>query len=318
VKVIIKKIIIGLLAFISIILIIISAWAAIQHLRDPLDFIDQPISEMYVVQDSVFHVDFLPQQREYHALTLTNEDIGEVNCVISYPENIPVEGLPVVIILGGLEIGHYTLGYIPNPGRNIIIIYQYPYHPEYWYAGTAINEIPAIRKSVLSVPAQVLALRKWAVDQQWSDDNRLTILGYSFGALFIPAIYHLSDLYHTKINHGVIAYGGVDIYHMLHTNMSKFSEPWRSIISWLAFTAIRGIEPAFYMPHLEAEFLLINGTMDHQIPEECWRELHRLAPDPKTIMILEEGHMHQRKIELTKRLVRLSQEWLIQKNAVNP
>jgi hypothetical protein len=66
------------------------------------------------------------------------------------------------------------------------------------------------------------------------------------------------------------------------------------------------------------EFLLINGTEDHQIPVECWQELHNEVPEPKTIILLNEGHMHPRKVELTKNLVRLSQDWLLERGVINP
>ena len=315
---IIKIILYGLLTIIGLVIVFILLWVARQHLRDPLDFIDRPIGNLHIAQDSTFQVDFLPVDRNYHATILTNTDIVGIRCVISFPLNIPAEGLPVIIILGGLEVGHYTLRYIPDPGHNIIIVYQYPYHPEYWYTGTAINEIPTIRESILSVPSQVLAVRNWAAVQNWSDDERITISGYSFGALFVPAIYRLAEEHKVKIGYGVISYGGADLYRILASNMTNVSQPWRSIVSWLAITAIRGMEPAYHTSYLTSEFLLINGTRDYQIPESSWRELHRLIQEPKTIKILDEGHMHPRKTDLTKRLVRISQEWLLQKKAVNP
>ena len=121
---IIKKIIYGLITIFILVIVLIILWIAIQHLRDPFDFIDRPIKNLQVVQDSTFRIDFLPLGRNYHAITLTDPDIGSIPCVISFPPNIPDGGLPVIIILGGLEIGHYTLRYIPDPGHNIFIIYQ--------------------------------------------------------------------------------------------------------------------------------------------------------------------------------------------------
>ena len=116
----------------------------------------------------------------------------------------------------------------------------------------------------------------------------------------------------------MIAYGGLDIYQLLVTNMTNVIQPFRSILSWLAATAIRGAEPSLHAAYLSSEFLLINGTKDHQIPTENWQRLHQLIPEPKTIIILEEGHMHHRKIALTQKLVNLSQSWLLQKKMINP
>jgi hypothetical protein len=69
---------------------------------------------------------------------------------------------------------------------------------------------------------------------------------------------------------------------------------------------------------MKNEFLIINGTLDHQIPMDSWKSLHQLVPDPKSIIILEEGHMHPRKHDLTLKLVNISKEWLRERNVINP
>jgi hypothetical protein len=313
----VKYILIILLAIPVLLLISIVWWGFSQYLKDPITYVDHPIDDLVVLRDSLFETDYLPQQRKYHRMTLKNEKQGEIDCLISMPADKMDTELPVIIILGGLEVGQYTLKYIPDPGQNIIVTYQYPYHPEYWYEGSAFEELPIIRSSVLRVPSQVLSLINWIATEEWADSTRITVTGYSFGALFVPAIYRLAAENQIHLDYGVIAYGGVDIYQLLVTNMTNFSEPWRSSFSWLAALAIRGIEPASHAPYLQAEFLLINGTNDHQIPEESWRELHRLIPEPKTVIILEEGHMHPRKTDLTQRLVKISHQWLIQKGVAN-
>jgi hypothetical protein len=314
---ILKYIFLGILSLITIILLIGGIWIVIQLLTDPLELIHQPLKKMVAVRDSLIQADFLPENRIYHSITLGNEHQDDIRMLISTPLKMPEEGLPVIIILGGLEVGKYTLKYIPDPGRNIIISYEYPYHPENWYKGSGLEEIPIIRSSVLIVPSQVLSMINWISRQEWADENRITVTGYSFGALFIPAIYRLAFENRIPIKFGVIAYGGSDLYQLLVTNMTNVSQPFRSILSWLAAIALRGIEPAFHILHTKAEFLVINGTKDHQIPEQSWRSLHELIPEPKTTVILDEGHMHPRKVELTQQLIQLSQTWLIQKGMAN-
>jgi len=313
----VKYIVLAILALPILLMLTLISWVISQYLTNPLDFVDQPIENLSIVSDSVFQAEFLPEDRVYHSIILQNTQQGEVRILLSTPSEIPEEGLPVVIILGGLEVGKYTLKYIPDPGNNIIITYQYPYHPEYWYKGSAFEQIPIIRSSVLTVPSQVLSLINWISYQEWADNNKMTVTGYSFGALFIPAIYRLAAQNSIPIKYGVIAYGGSDLYQLLVTNMTNFDQPLRSLFSWLAAISLRGIEPAAHAPFMRAEFLVVNGTLDHQIPEDSWRELHSLIPEPKTIIILEEGHMHPRKVELTRRLVKLSHKWLIEKGVAN-
>jgi len=315
---IIKYSLVSLLIIPVVLLLIVFIWAGIQYLFDPLDFIDQTLEEHVIHSKSVLKDDFLPKERIYHEIVLKSLNQSEIRFLISKPEDIPEEGLPIILILGGLEVGKYTLKYIPEPGNNIIISYQYPYHPEYWYQGSVFEELPLIRSSVLNVPTQVLSLIKWIDDQEWAAMNKITVTGYSFGALFVPAIYRLASQHDFPLRFGVIAYGGVNIYQLMKTNMTTISQPFRSVFSLFGAVALRGIEPAFHVPHMRAELLVINGAQDHQIPEESWRELHRLIPEPKTIVILEEGHMHPRKIKLTQRLVKLSHKWLISKEMANP
>jgi Prolyl oligopeptidase family len=237
---------------------------------------------------------------------------------ISLPDSIPVEGLPVMIVLGGLEIGRESLKYIPAQGPNIIMAYQYPYHPRYWYDKSKITQIPVIQEAVMKVPAQVVALADWAKRQVWSDKNRLSVLGYSFGAFFVPAIYHLADHHQLVLGPAVMAYGGVDMYAVMINNLKFMSGLPRMLVAWTATTAIYPMEPALHLPYLKGEFLVINGRMDRQIPEACWQRFQQLTPSPKTIMVLEAGHMHPSKPELTLRVVELSRQWLLEHNAINP
>lgn len=312
-----RKISLTLFALLLLILVISAGWYGWQLLRDPLDFLDPPMSALQVVQDSVFSDRLIPEPRTYHKLVFSDNDHETVQCIMSLPESLSGDKLPVLIILGGLEVGIQNLKHIPDPGNNAIIIYQYPYHPRYWYYGSAVREIPVIRNSVLRVPAQVLALYRWVGRQNWADSSRINLAGYSFGALFVPAILHLTQHHNGHFPHAVISYGGADLYHLLAHNMTNLNQPWRGLVSHLAITAIRGIEPALHAPHIRSDVLLINGTMDSQIPESCWRLLHRLIPRPKQIIMLEEGHMDPRKTELTIKLVQITREWLLGRGAIN-
>jgi dienelactone hydrolase len=305
-------------SFLILMLVLIFLWILYQHLRNPIDVLDQKINALEVVKDSIYYSDIISKPRVYHDILLSDGANTDISINISLPLSIPEEGLPVTIILGGLEIGRETLSYIQNPGQNIVVIYQYPYHPRYWYIGTALNEISVIRRAVLGVPAQVIALTHWVKQQGWSKSKNISILGYSFGALFIPAVYHLASVHNLQLKPGTIIYGGVDIYKLLEHNLVMIKQPWRTFTAWIAATAIHAIEPSLHLPYMNNEFLLINGSKDHQIPSTCWKKLHKEIPEPKTIIILDEGHMHPDKVELTQHLVRLSQAWLLERDVINP
>lgn len=308
----------GLLFIFSILLFLFGSWVLWERNRDALTAIDFYSGKVELSQDTPYHLSFqeLPE-RIYRHITLTTEYLGSIEAFISQPKIIPAEGLPVVIIMGGLEVDADTFKLISDPGENIYIIFKYPYTPEYWKEGSPVVEIPLIRKKVLRVPSQVLSLYEWVSKQLWTEKGRVTFAGFSLGAMFLPAVYHLADSHDKVFSPGIIAYAGVDISDLLYMNMKKIDPLWRSSIAWLGETAIYGIEPARHLPYMNNEFLLINGMRDHQIPTYSWEKLHRSIPQPKTLVILDAGHMHPRKPELTKKVVKISREWLKERELIN-
>ncbi|MEJ2544858.1 MAG: hypothetical protein P8Y99_12400, partial [Calditrichaceae bacterium] len=258
------------------------------------------------------------EEREYRHIILSTENIGKIETYVSLPLIRYTPTMPVIIVLGGLEIGIHNFRYISDPGNNAVIIYQYPYKTDQWRNNSALSQIPIVHRKILEVPAQILSLVNWVHEQSWADTNRINLSGYSFGSFFIPAAYHLDNLKNRILAPGVIAYGGVGYYQLLMKNMKKTSLPLKMLASWFVATALHPIEPALHLPWMNNEFLIINGTMDDQIPPNSWEELHQLVPDSKTIIILEEGHMHPRKPELTLKLVNISKKWLREKRVINP
>ncbi|NOG47714.1 MAG: prolyl oligopeptidase family serine peptidase [Calditrichaeota bacterium] len=300
----------------SLLLCVIFVWAIWEHNRNHLAALDFGINEIIETSNISSQDSIYGEPREYQEVNLSGS-AGNIKIYISLPLIIPKEGLPVILILGGLQIRRSNFSLIENPGNNAIVIYKYPYDDSGWYDGTALLEIPKIRNAVLSVPAQVVEVVKWLKEESWCDRRRVSIAGYSFGALFTPAVYRLANKYSVQLSYGVIAYGGADIYLMLKANLKKNNFFTREIIALLASTAIFSVDPENHLHHLNNEFLVINGNQDKQIPEESWLLLHNLLPEPKTVLILDDGHMHPRKPELTTKLVNISRDWLTEKGVIN-
>lgn len=315
---IVKVVLMGLLSILLILFLAFGSWVLWERNRDVLASIDFYSGKVELSHDTTYNLSLeeIPE-RTYRHITLKTEYLDNIEAYISEPKVISTEGVPVVIIMGGLEVDADIFRLIPDPGENIYVIFKYPYAPEYWYKGTPIFELPVIRRSVLSVPSQALALYRWVSKQPWTDKERVTFAGFSFGAMFLPAIYHLAVSHDEVLNPGVIAYAGADISDLLYTNMDKIDSPWRTFGAWLGETVIYSIEPIHHLPYMNNEFLLINGTRDHQISTYSWEKLHRLIPQPKTVVILDEGHMHPRKPELTKKLVKISRKWLRERGLIN-
>ena len=313
-----KALLLGLLSLFLVLFLLFGGWMLWERNRDPLSSIDLKAGRVQLSDDTTYTMAFedIPE-RKYRHVVLGSEYLGNIEAFISQPKFMPKEGLPVVIIMGGLEIDMDIFRLIQDPGNNIYVIFKYPYTPEYWYEGTAIVEIPVIRRSMLRVPSQVLSLYQWVSKEPWAEDERVTVTGFSFGAMFLPAVNHLAQRRGEVLNPGVIAYAGADISDLLYTNMEKIDASWRSLLAYIGETAIYGIEPAHHLSYMNNEFLLINGTRDHQISTYSWKKLHHLTPQPKTVMILDEGHMHPRKPELTKKLVKIIRGWLRERGLIN-
>lgn len=238
-----------------------------------------------------------------------------VRLVLSLPDPVPEGALPVLLILGGLEVGEETLEFITRPGPNAYAIYQYPYSPEYWYERARVTQVPVIRDAVLRVPAQVASAVDWLRGRPWADPERISLLGYSFGALLLPASHRVASTVAPPPLPAVLAYGGTDI-HMLMDHNLGVDPPWlRSILARIAQIAIRPVEPGLHAPRMEGgPFFLVSGLHDEQIPRASFEALHALVPEPKEVRLLEEGHMHPRRPELTRRLVDLTREWLAERD----
>jgi hypothetical protein len=291
------------------------AW---EYLRNPVSALDHGATGTRQIRAESFEMIHVDETRKYVDVVLYEERLDSIRITISFPYGLKKEKLPVILILGGLDIGRESLKYIPKHGNNILIAYQYPYSPRYWYDGTALNQIPVIRESVLKVPAQVSEVIKWVFHQNWCDTARFSTLGYSFGAIFVPAILHLSQKQGLSKGSTILAYGGADIFNMLRSNLKFLNPISRFSVAFFAATAIRPVEPDLHLPKLKGKFLLINGKDDELIPKVCWEKFQALTPEPKSIKNLNEGHMNPAKKELTSKVISISYDWLLEQGAINP
>ncbi len=311
-----KKFLFGILLLFGIPLLLAGCWAAWEHLRDPLAALDRGTPDLRLIYDSVYTVQGDAGARTYHDIVLFDESLDSIRFTVSLPAGGAGPRFPVVMVIGGLEIGRTSLRYVVHHGDNALIAYEYPYGPEYWYEGTPLEEIPAIRNAVLSVPAQLEAVMRWARSQPWADTTRTATFSYSFGAMFVPAFYRLAASHGQPPGPAALIYGGADIGRLLRHNIRLEPEFLRGPFAWLAATAIRPVEPALHLPRMKAELLIVNGTRDRLIPRECWQQLHALAPEPKTLVTLDTEHMNPQATELIGRLVGIGRQWLLERGAI--
>jgi hypothetical protein len=317
--VIVKRVLAGMALVLLGGVALIAIWA-LRLSGDPMKNLERKLTGIQVASDSTYAVvTSSGESRQYRDLLLTGPDIGEAHITLSLPaERSDTELLPVVFVLGGLEVGRESLKYIPHHGRNALVAYQYPYSPEYWYEGTPFTEIPAIQRAVLSVPSQIAAAFQWAVSQPWADAGRAVLLGYSFGGFFVPATYRLVEHSGLDLHSGVIAYAGADLVQVFQRNLDVTPAWKRDLLARAAALALAPLEPSRHLPHLTDDMLLLNGSRDTMIPAASIALLHELKPEPRTIIELDADHMHPDLPDLTMEIVETSRGWLLERGAVEP
>jgi pimeloyl-ACP methyl ester carboxylesterase len=86
----------------------------------------------------------------------------------------------------------------------------------------------------------------------------------------------------------------------------------------LGSLGLRALEPAFHLPHLAGEFLLINGRDDPRIPASSAAGLHRLTPQPKEVRFLSAGHFDAGDQALLDEILALCRAWLARRGGLDP
>ena len=267
-----------------------------------------------VMLEKKYDVPNTHEVRIYEDVILDCGGDGEANFTISLPQKIPQGGLPCIAIVGGLKTGRESLQFVPDHGDYALIAYEYPDALQKLRKINVLWNLYSVRSAALEVPPQLLAMVKYLQKQPWINDEPINIMGYSFGAIFIPVTYVDAEQQNICLGPGVMAYGGAGIYCVFKANLSVPRFLKKPIASMSA-AIFKGIDPIIYAPQMKGDFLLINGIYDKQIPVECSQRLQELVPEPKTIINLETEHMHPENTELTLRLIKISRSWIEEKQA---
>jgi hypothetical protein len=296
-----------------------SVWASREKARDPVVAIRLTPGDVRVVADSSYPaVTAAGEHRVFRDLVLETTGAGTLRVTTSRPAVDPPEPLPLVVVLAGLRTGRESLGYLDEHGPNLLVGFQYPYDQQTFYENSRLTQLPAIRRAIHQVPAQVNLLAHLLASDHDVDSQRTALLGFSFGALFVPAVQRVAVEEGRPFHAMILAYGGADIRGLLHANLKVRPDFLRRRIAATGATLLHAMEPAHHLPHLPGSFLLIRGDHDHQIPRPFAERLANLAPEPKEVIVLAAGHMGPREPELTARVIELSQDWLVRQGVIAP
>lgn len=229
--------------------------------------------------------------REWRRVHLEVEGRHGVELQISLPDPLPAQPLPVVLVLGGLDTGAQSVRHLPEAGSNVVVGYDWPIPRRMPHGFAALRMLPEICRRILSVPGDLSAALRWITAQPWADQERVTLLGLSLGALAAPAVQRVAAAEGTAINWTVLGYGGAPLGVLLAHHPSVRSSWLQPLLRASAGLVLRPLEPAHHLPYLKGVFFVLGGTDDAFIPEQAARRFAALTPEPKTVDWIEGPHL---------------------------
>ncbi len=303
----------------NVFLVIIAAFGAFTlwlYQRDLLASLPQPQFGLSAEQTPL-----APQHhRHIEHVILRSDTLGDIGLAISLPDPLPKEKLPILIVLGGLGTGENNIRYVTNAGNNAIIGYDWPM-PVRFYSGIGfLTQMPDLYSRLMTIPAQVVSALDWIATQPWADTQRISLLGFSLGALGAPVIQDMAAHDGKSIGWTILAYGGAPFGEMFAANPHIKPVWMRMVLGPLIDVLLRPLEPAQHLPHLSSHFLVLEGRDDSLIPETARDRLREEVPEPKTVIVFEGNHMGvgPDKMALLQKIIDASKKWLVENGAVNP
>lgn len=257
-------------------------------------------------------------------VVLEGRDVGRTALVVSLPDPPPPRPVPVVVVLGGLSGATRRIRQLASiagdPGPNAFVGYDWPLPDPAPGVLELARRAPELRRRVLSVPGQVDAILRWAERQPWADRQRVSLLGFSLGALVVPAAQRLAEARGSGVGFTVLAYGGAPIGAVIAGHPGLEPRWLRRPLGAAADVLLRPVEPSLHLPYVRGRFLVLGARTDELIAPGAAARLRELTPEPRTVILLEGDHMGRgpERAKLLARVVDASRAWLVAQGAMAP
>lgn len=240
-------------------------------------------------------------QRKKSWLTLVNDRDFTVECGLLVPRGEP-RRYPAIILLGGKATGKYAIDYALDIPDIILIAVDYPYDPRESYTiPQFLSDVPAIRTALFDMIPSVMLVTDYLWQRADVDTTRIVLLGYSFGAPFVPCL--MANDHRPAV--AAIVYGGGDLQSLIAHNVGRYEGKMTSeLVGVLADILLHPLEPLRYVDRISpAPLVMINGANDEQVPRKNSELLFNAAREPKKQVWIESKHVNPANTELTKKII---------------
>ena len=230
-------------------------------------------------------------------VTVRNEDGFTVECGMLAPRDT-LGKYPAIIVLGGKATGKFAVEYASGFTRAVIFAVDYPYTPLESYTITSfLRSVPAIRNALIDMVPSVMLVIDYLLRRKDVDASKIVLLGYSFGAEFVPCIV----AHDRRPAIAAMVYGGGDLRFLITHNVRRYEgEVISQSVGVLGGYLLRPLEPMRFIGRVSPmPLIMINGAHDEQVPRHSAELLYSAAGEPKTITWLESRHVRPDNIELT-------------------
>jgi len=307
----------GLIVFGFLVLLLVGAILLVYWTsgRQPLVFLPSPEHGLPAVRTRLP----APGNRLVEHLVLHGHALGDIAFTLSLPDPLPSKKLPVVLILAGNVTGANCVRYIKDAGDNAIVGYAWPLPVRLHGVRDFMWQAPDLYHRVMTIPGQIVTALRWLTEQPWAEAERLSLLGFSQGALAVPCVQDLAEHDGIRIGWTIIAYGGAPLGALLAANPHLKPTWLRQALAPLVDLLFHSLEPTVHLPRLSGKFLVLEGQNDGQIPEAARNLLREAVPEPKTVITFEGAHMGVGPDQkaLLQKIIKTSKSWLIENGAIN-
>lgn len=216
------------------------------------------------------------------------------------------EKLPVVFVVAGFQTGMQSIAFIKNPGKRILVGFEYPHGPE-----VLMKQPDLILSSIYRTPPQMHLALSWLKNQAWVDHTRIDLISVSLGTLFLPVTMRLLELSDIKIRNTVFAFGGAEFASVFKSYLKgKVSQQWIDYITQTIQILTGPYSPELHLPFLKSRFLVIRALQDEVFPESSGMLLQDLLPQPKHVELFNTKHINVHEYEIIQRTLNTIDEFL--------